>query len=514
MTYIGSDATAPTVTSTSPSNNSTNVPVTTALTATFSEKMALSSINISTFTVSNGSTSVSGSVTYDLDTMEATFIPSGSLSYSTTYTATITTDVEDMAGNRMQTDYSWSFTTEGWIGTKQWGTTVEDYGSGVAVDGSGNIFVTGSTQGNLDGNTNVGGDDIFLTKFDPLGVKGWTLLTGTTSEDRATGITVDSNGDIYITGYTRGNLDGNTNLGWEAAFLSKYDSSGSRKWTRLLGAEGAGTSSHAVTIDSSENVYITGITSDGLDGNPYAGNNDIFLAKYDSGGNKQWSRLHGSGGYDRATGITIDNIGNVYITGVTDGDLGGNSNAGSYAPFIAKYNSSGTRLWTQLVGTPDYEYSYGIAVDNSGNAYITGYTQGNIDGNTNAGSNDILLSKYDSSGNKQWTRMLGTPSSDTGMAIAIDNSENVYITGSTFGNLDGNINEGGDIFLTKYDSLGNKYWTRLYGSSGNDAAIGITIDDSENFYVTGYTDAGLDDNTNAGMSDIFLMKIDFDGTKL
>src|SRR3990172_1380893 len=221
MTYIGSDATAPTVTSTSPSNNSTNVPVTTALTATFSEKMALSSINISTFTVSNGSTSVSGSVTYDPDTMEATFIPSGSLSYSTTYTATITTDVEDMAGNRMQTDYSWSFTTEGWIGTKQWGTTVEDYGSGVAVDGSGNIFVTGSTQGNLDGNTNVGGDDIFLTKFDPLGVKGWTLLIGTTSEDRATGITVDSNGDIYMTGYTRGNLDGNTNLGWEAAFLSK-----------------------------------------------------------------------------------------------------------------------------------------------------------------------------------------------------------------------------------------------------------------------------------------------------
>ena len=140
----------------------------------------------------------------------------------------------------MQTDYSWSFTTEGWIGTKQWGTTVEDYGSGVAVDGSGNIFVTGYTQGNLDGNTNVGGDDIFLTKFDPLGVKGWTLLIGTTSEDRATGITVDSNGDIYITGYTRGNLDGNTNLGWEAAFLSKYDSSGSRKWTRLLGAEGAG----------------------------------------------------------------------------------------------------------------------------------------------------------------------------------------------------------------------------------------------------------------------------------
>ena len=112
MTYIGTDTAAPTVTSTSPSNNATNIPVTTSLTATFSEKMVVSSVNISTIIVKKGTTQVSGSVTYDSNTKRAIFIPPGNLTYSTTYTVTITAGVEDMAGNNMQADHTWSFTTE------------------------------------------------------------------------------------------------------------------------------------------------------------------------------------------------------------------------------------------------------------------------------------------------------------------------------------------------------------------------------------------------------------------
>ncbi len=112
MTYVGSDTTPPTVTSTNPSDGAANVPVTILITATFSEEMAISSINTVTFTVKNGATTVNGSVTYDSNTKKAIFIPPGNLSYSTTYTATITMDVEDMAGNNMQSDYLWDFTTE------------------------------------------------------------------------------------------------------------------------------------------------------------------------------------------------------------------------------------------------------------------------------------------------------------------------------------------------------------------------------------------------------------------
>ncbi|MDD5434938.1 MAG: Ig-like domain-containing protein, partial [Nitrospira sp.] len=112
MTYVGSDTTAPTVTSTSPSDSTPTVPVTTLLTATFSEKMAISSVNTNTFKLTNGPTPVSGSVTYDSNTKKAIFIPATNLSYSTTYTATITTGVEDMAGKNMEADKTWSFTTE------------------------------------------------------------------------------------------------------------------------------------------------------------------------------------------------------------------------------------------------------------------------------------------------------------------------------------------------------------------------------------------------------------------
>ena len=112
MSYIGNDTTAPTITSSNPSDNATSVPVTILLTATFSEQPAVSSINATTFTVKIDTTPVTGSVTFDSNTKRAIFIPASNLSYSTIYTATVTTGVEDMAGNNMQSDYSWSFTTE------------------------------------------------------------------------------------------------------------------------------------------------------------------------------------------------------------------------------------------------------------------------------------------------------------------------------------------------------------------------------------------------------------------
>src|SRR3972149_4647402 len=110
MAYTGNDITPPVITSTAPLLDAISVPVTTMITATFSEKMAASSINTTNFTVKKGATPVSGSVVYDAGKL--IFLPSGNLSYSTTYTATLTTDIEDMAGNKMESVYEWSFTTE------------------------------------------------------------------------------------------------------------------------------------------------------------------------------------------------------------------------------------------------------------------------------------------------------------------------------------------------------------------------------------------------------------------
>ena len=116
-----------------------------------------------------------------------------------------------------------------------------------------------------------------------------------------------------------------------------------------------------------------------------------------------------------------------------------------------------TTTWTRQLGTSSAEEAHGIAIDSSNNVYVTSYTEGGLDGNTNAGSKDIFLVKYDSSGEKQWTRQLGTNFDDVGYGITTDPSNNVYLTGRTQGRLDDNTNYGqSDFFVVKYNSSGVK----------------------------------------------------------
>ena len=138
----------------------------------------------------------------------------------------------------------------------------------------------------------------------------------------------------------------------------------------------------------------------------------------------------------------------------------------------------------------------------------------NYDG-TNAGSCDIFVQKYNSSGTNQWTKQLGTSSCDEvwqpGSTVT-DSSGNIYVTGQTAGNLDGNTNSGSeDIFLLKYNSSGTKQWTKQIGSSSSDSATGLAIDNSSNIYVVGYTEGGLDNNTNLGNRDFFILKYNSSG---
>jgi len=125
-----------------------------------------------------------------------------------------------------------------------------------------------------------------------------------------------------------------------------------------------------------------------------------------------------------------------------------------------------TSLWTKQLGTSSSDGGSGVTTDSSGNVYVTGYTLGGLDGNTNSGSYDMFLVKYNSSGTKQWTKQLGTSKGDYGRSVTTDSSDNIYLTGSTWGGLDGNTNLGdNDIFLVKYNSSGTKQWTKQLGTS-------------------------------------------------
>ena len=222
------------------------------------------------------------------------------------------------------------------------------------------------------------------------------------------------------------------------------------------------------------------------------------------------------------TSITSDASGSVYAIGYTRGDLDGHTSTSCGACedfFVVKYDSSGGKQWTQQLGTStsNSTIAYGIATDSSGNVYVMGYTGGALDGNTSAGSSDLFVLKYNSSGARQWTQQLVSSANDQAKGIATDTIGNVHVTVVTYGALDGNTMAGNtmdpDFFVVKYDSSGVKQWTKQLETSAVDFGEGIATDSSGNVYMTGSTSLGLDGNTSAGNQDLFVVKYDINGVK-
>lgn len=384
----------------------------------------------------------------------------------------------------------------GGVWTKQWGTTLYDEGIDVGVDTSGNIYVTGRSGGYAGG---VGGYDVFLKKYASDGTELWAKKIGSaTSNDEGYSIAIDSSGNIYVTGTTNGGVDGFQNFGGYDVFLTKYDSLGNKLWTKQWGSS-SDDYGKSVAIDNSGNIYVLGSTRGSIDGKTNYGGFDIFLTKYNSSGEYLGTIQWGSSSDDYAYGISVDTLGNIYVTGYTWGGLDGNINFGGYDVFLTKYLSLTNKLWTKQWGSSSNDYGYSVALDNSGNIFVTGSISGNV-----------FLAKYSTNGELLWERQLGSSSSvEYGYSISIDNSGNIYVTGSTNGEVDGNLSAGrNDIFLTKYTSDGTKLWTKQWGTPLDDCGYSVAVDNLGNIYVTGFTSGGLDWNENYGGYDIFLTKFE------
>ena len=332
-----------------------------------------------------------------------------------------------------------------WI--RQLGTSSGDGSYSVAVDGEGNAFISGYTGGDLAGPNAGGESDAFLAKYDSGGILLWARQRGTSDRDGSYSVAVDAEGNAFISGSTYGDLGG-ANAGESDAFLAKYDSGGNLLWTHQLG-RAKWDYNWAVAVDADGNAFISGSTFGNL-GGANAGWSDAFLAKYDSDGNLLWTRQLGTSTYDYSYSVAVDAEGNALVSGVTYGSLGGSS-AGSNDAFLAKYDSDGNLLWTQQLGTSSGDSSTSVAVDASGNAFISGYTEGSL-GGANAGRTDAFLSKFDSHGNLLWTQQLGTSRHDPSRSVAVDGSGNVFIGGQTGGTLGGSSAGYGDAFLVKFQA--------------------------------------------------------------
>ncbi len=348
--------------------------------------------------------------------------------------------------------------------------------------------------------------------FSNSGTRQWTRLLGVAgASTTAYGITSDSLGNVYTTGMTSGNLDGQVQSGTQDLFVTKYDGNGNKQWTRLLGVAGIQTLARGTTSDNLGNVYTTGTTFGNLDGQALSGTQDLFVTKYDGSGNKQWTRLLGvAGATTQANGISRDIFNNLHVSGYTLGNLDGQALSGIQDLFVTKYDTGGNKQWTRLLGVAgQITQGNGVAFDSSGNIYLTGRTSGNLDGQALSGIQDLFVTKYDTGGNKQWTRLLGVAGvSTTAYGITSDSLGNVYTTGVTSGNLDGQALSGTqDLFVTKYDTGGNKQWTRLLGIAGvSTTAYGITSDSLGDLYSTGITSGNLDGQILTGTQDLFVLK--------
>ena len=350
--------------------------------------------------------------------------------------------------------------TATWTGIKQMGVAGKNtYGYSVASDASGNVYVAGTTDGGLGGNTLTGTYDFYVTKYNSSGVLQYTKQMGVAGAD-TTGLSVatDASGNVYVAGYTTGGLDGNTLTGLYDFFVTKYNSSGVLQYTKQMGVAGAATTGLSVATDASGNVYVAGSTNGGLGGNTLTGLYDFFVTKYNSSGVLQYTKQMGVAGADTiGLSVATDASGNVYVAGYTDGGLGGNTLTGTYDFYVTKYNSSGVLQYTKQMGVAGADtIGFSVATDASGNVYVAGDTTGGLGGNTLTGTYDFYVTKYNSSGDLQYTKQMGVAGAVTSAnSVATDASGNVYVAGSTNGGLGGNTLTGlYDFFVTKYNSSG------------------------------------------------------------
>lgn len=393
------------------------------------------------------------------------------------------------------------------VWTRQFGTAQYDLGWGVFADATG-VYVAGYTLGAFPGYANQGAFDIFLRKYDFDGNELWTKQFGTTGSDMARGISGDSAG-VYVCGSVDGELPGQTQVGYSDAFVRKYDADGNENWTRQFGTT-EGESCEGIFANSTT-VYSVGQTNGAFAGQNLTGEADYFIRKYDENGTEQWTHQSGTLGEDAMDGYVASDSTGIYFAGITSGYFAGYSQQGNGDCFVRKY-VDGSEAWTRQFGTTEWEEARAVSADSSG-VYVGGFTAGTFPGQVNQGGADIFVSKYDADGNEVWVRQFGSPDDEFGYCVSA-NSGSIYVIGTTYGTLPGQVSLGSsDVFVVKYDSSGNLSWIRQFGTDNSEEANKVYAD-STGIYVVGQTSGAFPGYVNLGGVDAFISKFDSDGNQV
>ena len=405
-----------------------------------------------------------------------------------------------------------------------------DEGDDIIVDASGNIYVTGYSDVSWGNPIPPFGaiPDAFVVKLDPSGNLVWNTFLGGNGGDLGYGITLDASGNVYVTG--------NSDATWGApvrayitggdAFVAKLNRNGTLLWNTFLGGTGID-EAREIAEGGSGNVYVTGRSSNTW-GSPvtraYTADMDAFVANVDTNGNLVWNSFLGGSAFDEAYGIVVDGSGNTFVSGFSTTTISAN---GSWAnpiraytafrdAFLTKLNSGGNLMWNTFLGGSGNDEGLNIALDGSGNTYVTGYSTTTWENPIRAftANGDAFGAKIDTAGNLIWNTFLGGGSSDQATGIDTDENGNVYVTGYSSGSWGTPVRSftvGNDAFAAKMEAGGNLVWNTFLGGNGQDYGYGIDVDGSGNVYVTGPGNATWGTPVRAYTADMdtFIAKLGF-----
>jgi len=388
-----------------------------------------------------------------------------------------------------------------------------DIGYGIAVDASGNVYVAGQSDATWGSPVlpYTGSANAFVAKLDGSGVLQWNTFLGGYYEHVLFGIAVDTNGNVYVTGYS-----------WHYGYAVKFNNIGVLQWSTLLGGVyGVG---YGIAVDTNGNVYVTGYSDMpwGSPLRPYTEGGDAFVAKLNNNGVLQWNTFLGGSDWDYGLSIAVDTSGNVYVAGNSYATWGSpvRPYTGSADAFVAKLDGSGALQWNTFLGGSGDDSGSGIAVDTTGNVYVTGTSSATWGSPvlSYSGGKDAFAAKLNNSGALQWNTFLGGSDYDFGHSIAEDTSGNVYVAGYSYATWGSPILPYSgyyDAFAAKLDGTGILQWNTFLGSSSSDYGYGIAADTGGNVYVTGVSGAwGSPVRQYAGGTDAFVAKIEPSGPVL
>jgi hypothetical protein len=378
--------------------------------------------------------------------------------------------------------------------TRHYGSSLEEQLTGIAHDTLGNAFVAGNR---VNPSASSYGIDGFVRKYDALGALLWHRDRVSASTD---GVTTDKNGNAYIVGsYTAGSWPTERDY----IYLQSFDSMGAPLWTKQftipVASDRTLLTANAIATDPRDNNFIVILFEKAY--YPYQ-NRQVFIRKYNVFGGLLWERQVSatSSPYAARPSLATDADGNIYAA----------ANSVSYQRWntnLIRLNAQGIAIWTVPIfpiSSTQLTYVHALAADNVGNVYLTGITKGNLIGE-NKGSYDAFLRKYGPDGVILWTRQFGTGSADYGNDLTVDSTGNIYVVGSSMGSLNGTSQGSYDAFVRKYNTAGQLLRGRQFGTSDFDIANAICVDDDGAVYVGGNTYGNLG-GAAKGSSDIYLRK--------